>query len=142
MVALLGVCAAGEHRIAVTALAPCGSLRAALDGKELSWRARLAVALGVARGAAYLHEVGRQASCSLFSMPACAMVPRVWPIGGYSAKACLRMSLTSTGMGAQGVHPPLVHRDLTSSNILLGADGRAMIAVRAGSLASAIPYSC
>ncbi|KAK9842331.1 hypothetical protein WJX81_007193 [Elliptochloris bilobata] len=83
VVALLGVCAAGNHRIAVTELARRGSLRGALDRSALGWRARVAVALGIARGVAYLHEV---------------------------------------------VHPPLVHRDLTSGNILLGADGRALIA--------------
>ena len=57
VVALLGVCAVGEHRIAVTELAR-GSLRAALDRGGLGWRARVASALGIARGVTYLHEVG------------------------------------------------------------------------------------
>lgn len=82
VVRLLGVCAAGDHRIAVTSLARGGSLRSALDRGALSWRARVAIALGVVRGVAYLHEA------------------------------------------------PLVHRDLTSANVLLDADGRAQIAVR------------
>ncbi len=56
VVELLGVCAAGDHRIAVTGLARGGSLRSALDRGALSWRARVAIALGVARGVAYLHE--------------------------------------------------------------------------------------
>jgi len=42
-------------------------------------------------------------------------------------RACKR---DPTARWRQGAHAPLVHRDLTSSNILLGADGRACIAVR------------
>ncbi len=47
----------------VTALAPGGSLRGALDVGALGWAGRVAAAAGIAAGVAYLHEVRARPPC-------------------------------------------------------------------------------
>jgi len=174
--------------VQVTALAPGGSLRGALDAGALGWADRVAAAAGVAAGVAYLHEVRargrpcgtrprRAGCCGAAGGGACAGVARACRLTAAAlTRSCFRAAGAvrpgtvarhsaqepadpspaaapiqapdrpgpHVGLGAccepaerdptacwqQGAHAPLVHRDLTSSNILLGADGRACIAVR------------
>lgn len=59
LVRMLGFCAEGEHRMLVYEYIPNGSLDSYLfseDKNVLQWNQRYAVALGMARGIAYLHE--------------------------------------------------------------------------------------
>eukprot|EP00250_Pteridium_aquilinum_P015400 c22559_g1_i1 orf=162-2630(-) len=65
LVRLLGFCCEGKHRLLVYELAENGSLDSALfrdDARAapLSWPIRFNIALGVARGIAYLHESCRE----------------------------------------------------------------------------------
>ena len=62
LVPLLGSCCEADQRVAVFEFMPHGNLRDMLDGKtpaacHFNWPARLNIALGVAKGLAYLHEV-------------------------------------------------------------------------------------
>ncbi|KAK9823379.1 hypothetical protein WJX72_002370 [[Myrmecia] bisecta] len=77
LVTLLGICTEGDHRLAAFEFAQHGSLRSALDvstpgsaaaaggGRSrqgpLRWQQRLEIALGAARGLAYMHEVAKPA---------------------------------------------------------------------------------
>ena len=84
IVSLLGICVEGDQRIAVFELLPRGSLSAALcqvaEGPHASkqapprgpgrpgqpglpWIERVSVALDIARGLAYLHQVGLLIHC-------------------------------------------------------------------------------
>eukprot|EP00897_Mesotaenium_endlicherianum_P003934 jgi/Mesen1/3569/ME000199S02721 len=59
LVRLLGYCAEREHRLLVYELMPRGSLDRHLFSRQapvLPWATRLRIALGAARGLAYLHE--------------------------------------------------------------------------------------
>ena len=75
LVTLLGICTEGDHRLAVFDFMAGGSLRDRLDAArrpqqpepghssprpKLLWPARVNVALGAARGLAYLHEVNNE----------------------------------------------------------------------------------
>lgn len=70
LVNLVGACTEARHRLAVFDFMPGGSLRDNLDSKHieqpgpwqtphanLTWAARLLIALDAASGLAYLHEV-------------------------------------------------------------------------------------
>ncbi|THU46199.1 hypothetical protein C4D60_Mb09t02430 [Musa balbisiana] len=77
LVSLAGFCFDQDEQILVYDYVPNGTLKESLSGKSgvrLDWKRRLRVALGAARGLAYLHELAS---------------------------------------------PPIVHRDIKSSNILL-----------------------
>ncbi|XP_010930348.3 leucine-rich repeat receptor protein kinase HPCA1 [Elaeis guineensis] len=77
LVTLVGFCFDQGEQILVYEYVPNGTLKESLSGKSgvhLDWKRRLRVALGAARGLAYLHELA---------------------------------------------NPPIVHRDIKSSNILL-----------------------
>ncbi|XP_008227090.1 PREDICTED: probable leucine-rich repeat receptor-like protein kinase At5g49770 [Prunus mume] len=59
LVSLVGFCLEQDEQMLVYEYAPNGSLRDSLSGKSgvwLDWKRRLKVALGAARGLAYLHE--------------------------------------------------------------------------------------
>ncbi|CAI5965240.1 unnamed protein product [Closterium sp. NIES-65] len=59
LVRLVGFCSEGQHRMLVYEYMPRGSLAQHLHGGQearLPWSARVRIALGVARGLAYLHE--------------------------------------------------------------------------------------
>ncbi|KAL6843344.1 hypothetical protein ACP4OV_027057 [Aristida adscensionis] len=82
LITLVGCCAEGSHRILVYNYLENNSLAHTLLGSgrsniRFNWRARVKIAVGVARGLAYLHEV---------------------------------------------VRPPIIHRDIKASNILLDKD--------------------
>ncbi|KAL6652016.1 hypothetical protein ACP70R_010941 [Stipagrostis hirtigluma subsp. patula] len=82
LVTLIGCCAEGSHRILVYNYLENNSLAQTLLGSRYSnirfnWRARVKIAVGVARGLAFLHEE---------------------------------------------IRPPIIHRDIKASNILLDKD--------------------
>ncbi|TVU02110.1 hypothetical protein EJB05_52476 [Eragrostis curvula] len=82
LITLIGCCAEGSHRILVYNYLENNSLAHTLLGSgrsniRFNWRARIKIAVGVARGLAYLHEE---------------------------------------------VRPPIIHRDIKASNILLDKD--------------------
>ncbi|KAL8171516.1 hypothetical protein V2J09_023320 [Rumex salicifolius] len=86
VVGLIGFCFEQAERILVYEFLPNGSLKDSLLGKSgifLDWRKRLQIALGSARGLAYLHELA---------------------------------------------NPPIIHRDVKSTNILLDCHLNAKIA--------------
>ncbi|WOK95894.1 putative leucine-rich repeat receptor-like protein kinase [Canna indica] len=86
LVALVGFCFDRGEQMLVYEYVPNGTLRESLSGKSgilLDWRRRLRVALGSARGLAYLHELA---------------------------------------------DPPIIHRDVKSSNILLDESLNAKVA--------------
>lgn len=61
LVSLRGLCVEGQHRILVYEFMANGSLDRWLFGseKQLDWKTRYSIALGTARGLAYLHEDSR-----------------------------------------------------------------------------------
>ncbi|EES12875.1 hypothetical protein BDA96_06G239200 [Sorghum bicolor] len=82
LVTLIGCCAEGSHRILVYNYLENNSLAQTLLGSRYSnirfnWRARVKIAVGIARGLAFLHEE---------------------------------------------IRPPIIHRDIKASNILLDKD--------------------
>ncbi|EES14682.1 hypothetical protein BDA96_07G074300 [Sorghum bicolor] len=82
LITLVGCCAEGSHRILVYNYIENNSLSYTLLGSgrsniRFNWRARVKIAVGVARGLAYLHEE---------------------------------------------IRPPIIHRDIKASNILLDKD--------------------
>ncbi|CAL9111445.1 unnamed protein product [Musa textilis] len=86
LVALVGFCFDEGEQMLVYEFIPHGTLREGLSGKSgilLDWRRRLRIALGSARGLAYLHELA---------------------------------------------DPPIIHRDVKSSNILLDEKLNAKVA--------------
>ncbi|KDP41675.1 hypothetical protein JCGZ_16082 [Jatropha curcas] len=56
LVQILGYCAEGEHMLLVYEYMEHGSLTENLSSNALDWRKRFDIALGTARGLAYLHE--------------------------------------------------------------------------------------
>ncbi|KAK3410695.1 hypothetical protein EUGRSUZ_J02671 [Eucalyptus grandis] len=59
LVSLIGYCISGPHRILVYEFVPNGTLEFHLHGKDrptMTWPMRMKIALGSARGLAYLHE--------------------------------------------------------------------------------------
>ncbi|CAI7869263.1 unnamed protein product, partial [Closterium sp. NIES-54] len=59
LVTLLGYCIGGDQRLLVYEFVPNGTLDEALHGKNapvMSWALRMKVAIGAAKGLAYLHE--------------------------------------------------------------------------------------
>ncbi|CAL9148574.1 unnamed protein product, partial [Musa hybrid cultivar] len=63
LVRLRGFCCEGDKRLLVYDYMPMGSLESVLfaDGREaLDWKKRYGIALGIARGLAYLHEKCRE----------------------------------------------------------------------------------
>ncbi|KAG6473925.1 leucine-rich repeat receptor protein kinase HPCA1-like [Zingiber officinale] len=86
LVSLVGFCFDQGEQMLVYEFVPNGTLRESLSGKSgilLDWRRRLRIALGSARGLAYLHELA---------------------------------------------DPPIIHRDVKSSNILLDENLNAKVA--------------
>lgn len=86
LVGLLGFCFERGEQMLVYEYMPNGSLKESLCGKSgihLDWKRRLRIALGSARGLAYLHELA---------------------------------------------NPPIIHRDIKSTNILLDEDLTAKVA--------------
>ncbi|KAF8007596.1 hypothetical protein BT93_K1561 [Corymbia citriodora subsp. variegata] len=86
LVRLVGFCFEQGEQILIYEFVPNGTLRASLSGKSgvhLDWRRRLRIALGSARGIAYLHELA---------------------------------------------DPPIIHRDIKSTNILLDENLMAKVA--------------
>ncbi|RLM61343.1 putative serine/threonine-protein kinase [Panicum miliaceum] len=82
LITLVGCCAEGSHRILVYNYLENNSLACTLLGSgrsniRFNWKARVKIAVGVARGLAYLHEE---------------------------------------------IRPPIIHRDIKASNILLDKD--------------------
>ncbi|KAL5553894.1 hypothetical protein UlMin_041295 [Ulmus minor] len=62
IVRLIGFCCEEEHRILVYEYMTRGSLETCLlkdDQKELNWRRRINIAIGAARGIAYIHSHGK-----------------------------------------------------------------------------------
>ncbi|XVF39864.1 hypothetical protein PTKIN_Ptkin01aG0066900 [Pterospermum kingtungense] len=56
LIEMWGYCAEGNHRLLVYQYMEHGSLAENLSFKELDWRKRFEIAVGTARGLAYLHE--------------------------------------------------------------------------------------
>ncbi|KAI3437451.1 Protein kinase domain-containing protein [Psidium guajava] len=86
LVGLVGFCFEQGEQMLIYEFVPNGTLRASLSGKSgihLDWRRRLRIALGSARGVAYLHELA---------------------------------------------NPPIIHRDIKSTNILLDENLMAKVA--------------
>ncbi|XP_051121284.1 leucine-rich repeat receptor protein kinase HPCA1 [Andrographis paniculata] len=86
LVGLVGFCFEHEEQMLVYEFMANGTLRDSLSGKSsiyLDWKRRIRIALGSARGLAYLHELA---------------------------------------------HPPIIHRDIKSSNILLDDNLTAKVA--------------
>ncbi|KAI6673366.1 hypothetical protein NL676_001272 [Syzygium grande] len=86
LVGLVGFCFEQREQMLIYEFVPNGTLRASLSGKSgihLDWRRRLRIALGSARGIAYLHELA---------------------------------------------NPPIIHRDIKSTNILLDENLTAKVA--------------
>ncbi|KDP35517.1 hypothetical protein JCGZ_08955 [Jatropha curcas] len=56
LIEIWGYCAQGKHRLLVYEYMEHGSLAENLSSKALDWRKRFEIAIGTARGLAYLHE--------------------------------------------------------------------------------------
>ncbi|GAX84415.1 hypothetical protein CEUSTIGMA_g11836.t1 [Chlamydomonas eustigma] len=59
LVCIMGMCNENGQKLGVFEYMPRGSLRELLDKKILSWRDRMTVAVGSARGLAFLHEISQ-----------------------------------------------------------------------------------
>nr|GMD99420.1 putative receptor protein kinase ZmPK1 [Ipomoea batatas] len=56
LIEIWGYCAEGKHRLLVYEYMENGSLAKNLDGNKLDWETRYEIAVGTAKGLAYLHE--------------------------------------------------------------------------------------
>ncbi|KAK9095811.1 hypothetical protein Sjap_021308 [Stephania japonica] len=56
LIEMWGFCAEGKHRLLVYEYMECGSLAENLSSSALDWEQRFEIALGTAKGLAYLHE--------------------------------------------------------------------------------------
>lgn len=96
--------------------------------EPLSWERRVHVALDVARGLEYLHD-GVMSICSLFDEKK-------------EIEACLNdISIWSSSFLFQAV-PPVLHRDIKSSNILLDQSMRARVSKLLSVFSFVIVYFC
>ncbi|KAF8027560.1 hypothetical protein BT93_E0462 [Corymbia citriodora subsp. variegata] len=71
LVSLVGYCISGAHRILVYEFVPNSTLEFHLHGKDhptMAWPIRMKIALGSARGLAYLHEECKYALLNLILM--------------------------------------------------------------------------
>ena len=56
LIDMWGYCAEGKHRLLVYDYMMHGSLAENLSSNALDWKQRFKIALGIAKGLAYLHE--------------------------------------------------------------------------------------
>ncbi|XP_027770103.1 proline-rich receptor-like protein kinase PERK5 isoform X1 [Solanum pennellii] len=113
LVSLVGYCIADRQRMLVYEYVPNKTLEFHLHGKGhrvMDWGTRLKIALGSAKGLAYLHEDCIQ--IFLFTMLS------------FSFSLCFSFSTLFLHTG----HPKIIHRDIKAANILLEDNFEAKVA--------------
>ncbi|XP_025885309.1 proline-rich receptor-like protein kinase PERK5 isoform X2 [Solanum lycopersicum] len=113
LVSLVGYCIADRQRMLVYEYVPNKTLEFHLHGKGhrvMDWGTRLKIALGSAKGLAYLHE-----DCIQFFL--FTMLP-------FSFTLCFSFSTLFLHTG----HPKIIHRDIKAANILLEDNFEAKVA--------------
>ncbi|KAG5528954.1 hypothetical protein RHGRI_029571 [Rhododendron griersonianum] len=105
LVSLVGYCIVDGQRMLVYEFVPNKTMEYHLHGKgqpTMDWATRLRIAMGSAKGLAYLHE-----DCMIF------------------VQHPLSLSLTKQ---MHAGHPKIIHRDIKAANILLDYNYEAMVA--------------
>lgn len=84
----------------------------------LDWATRLKVALGAARGIAYLHE-----DCNFLLFVFCLPLKHLF----FFTYSTLVLTFVIVGLLLLSGHPRIIHRDIKSSNILLDNNYEAQV---------------